>query len=57
MSNRYPSDTIEQVRAHLEAWKNIDGAPPIGDLAPASLEAELVQAGAIYMGIQKKNRS
>jgi hypothetical protein len=57
MSNRYPSDTIEQVRAHLEAWKNIDGAPPIGDLAPASLEDELVQAGAIYMGIQKKNRS
>ena len=51
MSTKYPTDTIEQAKALLEAWKNIDGAPPIGDLAPSSLEAELVEAGAIYTQI------
>ncbi len=44
-NKNYPSDVIEQARAVLEAWKEIDPALQIGDLAAAALEADLAQAG------------
>ncbi|MBN1310834.1 MAG: hypothetical protein JXB30_05380 [Anaerolineae bacterium] len=51
MSTNYPSDAVEQARALLEAWKHIDGAPPIGDLTPSTLEAQLVEAAAVFTQI------
>ncbi len=51
MTTRYPSDIFEQGRALLEAWKSITGAPAIGDLVPAALEAELTAIGPIYAEI------
>jgi hypothetical protein len=37
----YPTDIVEQTRATLEAWKNIDPAFGVGDLTIAEVEADL----------------
>ncbi len=39
----YPNDVIEQGRSVLEAWRSIDPAFKVGDLAPEALEADLNQ--------------
>ncbi len=50
-NNSYPTDTMEQARAVVEAWKEIDPALQIGGLALSTLEANLAQTGALYAQI------
>ncbi|MBN1309841.1 MAG: hypothetical protein JXB30_00385 [Anaerolineae bacterium] len=47
-SKNYPTDVVEQARAVLEAWKNIDPDLQVGDLTPVAIEANLDQIGEIY---------
>lgn len=47
-SKAYPYDTVEQARAVLEAWRNIDATLKIGDLEMAALETGLAQANTFY---------
>ena len=49
-SKNYPSDTVEQARAVLEAWKNIDPALQIGGMDLAALEADLARIAALDTG-------
>jgi len=39
----YPHDVIQQGQSVLEAWRKIDPALKVGDLAPEALEAVLTQ--------------
>lgn len=49
--NTFPFDTMEQARAVLEAWRNIDATLKIGDLELAALEAGVTQAEPFYSHI------
>ena len=40
-SKTYPSDVIDQGRNVLEAWRSIDPALKVGDLAAEALESDL----------------
>ena len=53
MTFRYPADAVEQAKAVLEAWKEIDPALQIGGMAPAALEANLTQVNALYAELNK----
>lgn len=50
-SRNYPPDTVEQARAILEAWRNIDPALTIGQLVPSALEDNLTLVGKAYTQI------
>lgn len=53
MTYRYPTNAVEQARAVLEAWKEIDPALQIGGMAPTALEANLAQVMALYAELNK----
>ena len=53
MTYRYPTDAVEQAKAVLEAWKEIDPTLQIGGLAAAALEASLTQVAALYVELNK----
>ncbi len=46
-SRLYPTDIVPQTQAVLDAWRQIDPALTIGELAQAALEADLSQAAPI----------
>src|SRR6267154_761847 len=52
-SKSYPNDVIEQGRAVLEAWRSIDPALKVGELAPEALEADLNQALPVRAQLDK----
>jgi hypothetical protein len=52
-SKSYPSDVVEQGRAVLEAWRSIDPALKVGELAPEALEADLQQIAPALSQIDK----
>jgi hypothetical protein len=47
----YPTDIIEQTRAILEAWKNINPAFMVGDLTLAEIEADLARTSPLLVQI------
>ena len=42
-SKPFPPDALQQAREVLQAWKNIDPAFKVGDLALSALEADIAQ--------------
>ena len=53
MTYRYPRGAVEQARAVLEAWKEIDPELQIGGLAPAALDDNLTQIGDLLAQMDK----
>ncbi len=53
MTYRHPVDAVEQAKAVLEAWKEIDPALQIGGLAASALEANLNQVNTLYAELNK----
>lgn len=49
----FPKDVIDQGRAVLEAWRSIDPAFKVGDLAAEALEADLNQVAQIGAKIDR----
>jgi len=48
-SKSFPVDTLAQAQSVMEAWKEIDPALAVGELTPASLEADIQQAVPIQV--------
>jgi hypothetical protein len=49
----FPYDVLDQGRAVLEAWRSIDPALKVGDMAAEALEADLNQAVPIDARIKR----
>jgi len=49
----YPNDIFDQGRSVLQAWRSIDPALKVGDLAPEALEADLSRVEPVLARIER----